>query len=78
MEPLAIDAGELTSDELLEALDSGRRVIVTTEFLGAEHEVTLRTDGDTYYCDTPTRLHTHDSTEEMRRCIENQGYSGDA
>jgi hypothetical protein len=48
---------------------------VNTEFLGSEHTVTLRLDGGTYYCDTPTRLHTHDSAEEMRECIENQGYA---
>jgi len=76
-EPLLIDAGEKGADELLEALESGRRVIVTTEFLGAEHEVTLRTDGETYYCDTPTRLHTHESAAGMRECIENQGYVRD-
>jgi hypothetical protein len=74
-EPLTVEAGELAAGELLEALEAGRRVLVTTEFLGAEHTVTLRRDGDTYYCDTPTRLHTHDSVEEMRECIEKQGYA---
>jgi hypothetical protein len=38
------------------------------------HEITLRHDGETYYCDTPTRLHKHQSTEEMRECLERQGY----
>ena len=76
-EPLAVDAGEKGAEELLAVLESGRRVIVTTEFLGAEHEVTLRTDGETYYCDTPTRLHTHESVTGMRECIENQGYVRD-
>jgi hypothetical protein len=74
-EPLVIDAGELGAEELLETLESGRRVVVNTEFLGSEHTVTLRRDGETYYCDTPTRLHTHDSAEEMRECIEEQGYA---
>jgi len=49
-------------------------VVVRTEFLGSEHEVTLRWDGDTFYCDTPTRLHKHDDESEMRACLENQGY----
>jgi hemin uptake protein HemP len=74
MEPLVIEAGELHVAELLETLENGRRVVVQTEFLGAEHEVTLRHDGDTYYCDTPTRLHKHTSAAEMRTCLERQGY----
>lgn len=73
-EPLVVDAGELGVDELLEAIESGERVVVRTEFLGAEHTVTLRHDGTVYYCDTPTRLHKHESAEEMRTCLRNQGY----
>jgi hemin uptake protein HemP len=73
-DPLVIDAGEMTADELLDALDNGQRVIVRTEFLGSEHEVTLRHDGQTYYCDTPTRLHKHESAAEMRKCLVRQGY----
>jgi hemin uptake protein HemP len=71
---LVVDAGEMSADELLEALDSGRRIVVRTEFLGSTHEVTLRHDGETYYCDTPTRLHKHGTTDEMRACLERQGY----
>jgi len=74
---LVITAGERSPEEILAALDSGRRVIVRTEFLGSEYEVTLRHDGDTYYCDTPTRLHKHDDPEEMRTCLERQGYVDD-
>lgn len=70
-----VEAGEHSPDELLEALESGDRIIVRTEFLGAEHEVTLRHDGDIYYCDTPTRLHRHTTSEEMRTCLEQQGYA---
>ena len=33
---------ELSVEEILAALEEGRRVLVTTEFLGTEHEVTLR------------------------------------
>ena len=73
---LVVEAGEMSTEELLDALEGGRRVIVRTEFLGGEHEVTLRHDGETYYCDTPTRLHKHHSAEEMRECLENQGYGG--
>ncbi|MEF8785367.1 MAG: hypothetical protein V5A45_05490 [Haloarculaceae archaeon] len=74
-DPLVVDAGEYETEELLTTLEQGQRVIVRTEFLGSEHEVTLRHDGETYYCDTPTRLHKHDSAEEMRECLEQQGYS---
>jgi hemin uptake protein HemP len=74
MDPLVIEAGELHVAELLSEIEDGRRVVVQTEFLGAEHEVTLRHDGDTYYCDTPTRLHKHASADEMRTCLEQQGY----
>ncbi|MEF8781474.1 MAG: hypothetical protein V5A39_00100 [Haloarculaceae archaeon] len=72
--PLMIEAGEMGAEELLDTLRDGKRVVVTTEFLGSEHEVTLRHDGETYYCDTPTRLHKHESAEEMRECLVNQGY----
>jgi len=74
-DPPVLDAGELDADELLAQIKQEGRVRLRTEFLDAEHEVTLRWDGDTFYCDTPTRLHKHDSESEMRTCLENQGYS---
>lgn len=74
-DPLVIEAGEMGTEELLGALKDGQRIVVQTEFLGSEHEVTLRHDGNTYYCDTPTRLHKHESDEEMRECLTSQGYS---
>lgn len=76
-EPLRIAAGELTADEILGALEAGRRVVVETEMLGSPHEVTLRHDGEVYYCDTPTTLHKHETTDEMRECIARQGYASD-
>jgi len=74
MEPLVVDAGEADIEALLDALEAGQRVIVRTAFLGSSHEVTLRYNG-TWYCDTPTRLHKHDSREEMRSCLQQQGYA---
>lgn len=74
---LRVAAGELTADEIIAALEDDRRVVVETEMLGSEHEVTLRHDGDVYYCDTPTTLHKHESPEEMRECISKQGYASD-
>jgi hypothetical protein len=74
-DPLVVDAGEYDTEELLRRLEEGQRVVVRTEFLDSEHEVTLRHDGETYYCDTPTTLHKHENAEEMRECLETQGYS---
>jgi len=73
-DPRVVDAGSLSADELLALIKSEGRVVVETEFLGSEHEVVLRFDGDTFYCDTPTRLHKHDDEGEMRACLEDQGY----
>ena len=74
-EPLTVSAGELDIEELLEALESGERIVVRTEFLGSKHEVTLRYDGSIFYCDTPTRLHRHEDRDEMRTCLKKQGYA---
>ncbi len=72
--PLRVRAGELDTEAVIEALNGGRRVIVTTELLGSDHEVTLRHDGSVYYCDTPTTLHKHESEDGMRECLTEQGY----
>ena len=72
--PLRIGEGELEADAILEVLHEGRWVVVTTTVMGEKHEVTLRHDGSTYYCDTPTRLHRHESEAEMRTCIRRMGY----
>lgn len=74
MSTLTVDAGEVTASEILDALDDGRSVVVRVEMLGGVHEVTLRHDGTTYYCDTPTTLHKHPDSEGMRTCIEQMGY----
>lgn len=71
---LRVQPGELTVDEILERLHAGERIVIERELLGTVHEVTLRFDGGTYYCDTPTTLHRHDTTEAMRACLEEQRY----
>ncbi len=73
-EPLYVEAGELDAGEVLAALEEGRRVMIETEMLGSEFEVTLRYDGSVYYCDTPTTLHKHESRAGMRECISERGY----
>jgi hypothetical protein len=72
---ITVKAGEFGVDELMSRLKDGERVVVQTEFLGSTREVTLRFDGETFYCDTPTRLHKHAEEAEMRACIERQGYA---
>jgi hypothetical protein len=74
VDPTVVDAGEVPPEEILDALKSDERVVVRTEFLGSEYEVTLRWDGETYYCDTPTKLHKHESESEMLGCLRRQGY----
>jgi hemin uptake protein HemP len=74
-EPLRIDSGELTSEEILEALQEGRRIVVSTEMMGGTYEVTLRHDGSVFYCDTPTTLHKHEDEDGMRTCISRMGYA---
>jgi hemin uptake protein HemP len=77
MGPLTIEAGEMTASEIIDALDDGRRIVVRADLFGSEREMTLRHDGETYYCDTPTRLHKHADEEDMRACIEKMGYGKD-
>lgn len=77
-EPSVIQAGEVATDDLLSLIETEGRVVVETEVLGSPEEVTLRFDGETYFCDTPTTLHTHDERAEMATCLRNHGYVADA
>lgn len=77
-DPLYITAGELQTDEILGAIEEGRRVVVTTKLMDEEVQITLRHDGSTYYCDTPVRLHRHENQQEMRQCIRRMGYASDS
>ena len=77
-DPLRAKSGELTVEEILGAVREGRRVVVEAEMLGGVHEVSLRHDGTTFYCDTPTTLHKHADEAGMRDCILKMGYARDA
>ena len=70
-----VGAGEHTAEELLSWLVEGRRVVVKTTILGNSAEATLRFDGETYYCDTPTTLHKHRKKADMMACLEKHGYT---
>ena len=72
--PTRIEPGELTVEEIIERLHAGDRVVIERELLGGVHEVTLRFDGQIYYCDTPTTLHRHETPEGMRSCLDKQRY----
>jgi hemin uptake protein HemP len=72
-----VEAGEHDAEKLLTLLRAGERLVVQAEVLGGSQEVTLRFDGETYYCDTPTTLHKHDSAEEMAECMRQYGYVDD-
>ena len=73
-DPLRIEPGDRTAAEIVDELEGGRRVLVTVELLGEPREISLRYDGEWFYCDTPTRLHKHGSASEMRDCVRNMGY----
>ncbi|MFD1570914.1 hypothetical protein [Halorubrum laminariae] len=74
-EVLRVDAGELSADELIDALNDGQRILVDVEVAGGSHEIVLRYDGETYHCDTPTNLHRHAEESEMRSCLDQMGYA---
>jgi hemin uptake protein HemP len=74
-ELLRVAAGELSADELIDALNDGQRILVDVEVAGGDHEVVLRYDGETYLCDTPTNLHRHSDESGMRGCIRRMGYA---
>jgi hypothetical protein len=75
--PLRVTSGDRSVEDLLAVLEEGRHVVVETERFGQPHEVTLRYDGEIYYCDTPTTLHRHESGDEMRECLRSEGYAAD-
>lgn len=61
---------ELTSTEILEIVDAGGRVVVEGEFLGKTLRMVIRSQDETYYCDTPMKLLTHETREAIRDCLE--------
>ena len=69
-EPVRISRKELSSDDVIDRLDEGQRVIVVLEVFGVEREVTLRKSGSEYVCDTGFKLLTYDDQDGMKRCIE--------
>lgn len=75
--PHVVEAGEHDAETLLERLREDERLVVRADVLGSPEELTLRFDGETYYCDTPTTLHKHETPEEMAECMRHYGYVRD-
>lgn len=69
-EPVRMSRKEFSSEDVLDRLDDGQRVIVTVEKLGISMEVVLRKIDEEYVCDTGVKLMTYDEREGMKRCIE--------
>lgn len=72
-ETLRISRKELTSVEVLDELEEGRRVVIEVEVLGRTMEMTIRRGEEEYYCDTPFKLLTYDDRSAMRTCLERYG-----
>lgn len=61
---------ELTATEIADIIDDGGRVIIELSILGRSTNVVVRKRNGTYYCDTAMKLLTHDSREDLQRCLE--------
>lgn len=75
MDPLVTTAGSRSVDELLDAVERGRRVIVRSEWPRDTRAVTIRWDGRVFYCETPRRRHRHETRAEIRECLASQWYA---
>ncbi|MWV40248.1 hypothetical protein [Natrialba sp. INN-245] len=69
-ETIRVGRKELTSREVLRELKDGNRVIVEVNVLGTTMNMALRRHAGTYYCDTPLKLLTYETDEEMQTCLE--------
>ncbi len=69
-ELLRVSRGEVTSTEILAALREGRRVIIEMEVLGRTMKMVIREQDGIYYCDTPMKLLTYETEEEIQTCLE--------
>jgi hypothetical protein len=69
----SVGIDETTSDELLSVLDDDQEVNLEVGSADSTHSVTLRKQGDTYYCDTSVKLYSYESHEELLSCLEELG-----
>jgi len=57
---------ELTSAEV----EAGNRVVIEVEMVGTTARMAIRNRAELYYCDTPIKLLTYESEEELQHCLE--------
>lgn len=61
---------ELSSTDVIAELREGRRVIIEVGVLGTQLRMAIRERDGTYYCDTPVKLMTFESADELMDCLE--------
>lgn len=61
---------ELSSADVVAELQEGRRVIIEVSVLGTQLRMAIRERNGTYYCDTPIKLMTFKSSDELMACLE--------
>jgi hypothetical protein len=69
-ETIRVGRKELTSSEIVHQLENGNRVIVEVNVLGRTMNMAIRRQGGTFYCDTPMKLLTYNTRDEMQACLE--------
>ena len=69
-EPLRVNRRELSSREIVEAVEDGRHVVIEVGLLGKQMDVAIRQSDGTYYCDTPLKLLTFEDEAGLRNCLE--------
>ena len=68
--PVRISRKEFTSQEVLDRIESGQRIIVTIDVFGSSKEITLRKTDDKYLCDTGLKLMSYEDRDGLKTCIE--------
>ena len=68
-EIVTVQQGELTAAEILSIVDDGGRVNIETSVVGTTMDVMIRKQNGLYYCDTPTKLLTHESKTDAATCL---------
>lgn len=68
----AVRAGrkELRTSEVIRELENGNRILIESELLGKRLRLAIREEQGTYYCDTPVKLFTFDTQDDLGECLE--------
>ena len=68
-ETIRVGRKEMTAAEVLAEIEDGNRVLIEVEVLGRRMRMAIRRDSETFYCDTPIKLLTFDSPEDLAACL---------